>query len=66
MESVESGSQPASSLERPTNLLAELVGTCIALLTLILPLLVIAYYSNSAANNRTLAPSAYSLQQPNH
>jgi len=42
-------SDPATSPERPTQRLADIVGTMIALVTLTLPLFVIAHYSSNSA-----------------
>lgn len=44
---MQSGSHSSRSLERQTNRLAEFLGILIALLTLTLPLFVIAYYSSN-------------------
>lgn len=57
---MESGGQSGRSLERSTSRLADFVGIVIALLTLTLPLAVIAYYSSSAEP----LPPANQLLQP--
>lgn len=44
---MQSGSHSSRSLGRQTNRLAEFLGILIALLTLTLPLFVIAYYSSN-------------------
>lgn len=51
---MESGSEPANLPSKPHHRLADLVGTAIALLTLTLPLLAIAYYSSD--NLEPLSP----------
>ncbi len=51
---MESSSQPGSPLKPQSYRLADVVGTLIAILTLVLPTLVISYYSNSSS----AAPSA--------
>jgi hypothetical protein len=43
---MQSGSQSDSSPDRPTNHFPEIIGVFIALLTLMLPLTVIAHYSS--------------------
>lgn len=55
---MESDSQPASLPERSTHRLAEFVGTVIALLTLILPLLAITHYSPSQLQTPPGSPYA--------
>ena len=59
---MESGSQPASTTGRSTHRFAELVGVAIALLTLTVPLAVIAYYSGGAESTQ---PVTGVLAQPN-
>ncbi|MGI0488655.1 hypothetical protein ACN4EK_24860 [Pantanalinema rosaneae CENA516] len=49
---MESGSPSASSSDRSSSRFATLFGTLIAVLTLTLPLMVIAYYSNSQASSQ--------------
>lgn len=48
---MESGSEPANLSSRPNLAIADLVGTAIALLTLTLPLLAIAYYSSGSTES---------------
>ncbi|XHX80537.1 MAG: hypothetical protein RBJ76_11585 [Stenomitos frigidus ULC029] len=59
---MESGSQPASTTERSTHRFAELVGVVIALLTLTVPLAVIAYYSGGVESSQ---PVSGRLSRPN-
>ena len=55
---MEPGSLPANPSERSTSRAADFIGTIIALLTLIVPLAVIAYYSSGLesppANQRAM------------
>jgi len=46
-----SNSQPANSADTYSQRLADIVGTAIALLTLILPVFVIAHYSSTDVQN---------------
>ncbi|MBG1268447.1 hypothetical protein [Nostoc sp. WHI] len=46
-----SNSQPANSADTYSQRLADIVGTAIALLTLILPVFVIAHYSSTNVQN---------------
>ncbi|MEB3886719.1 hypothetical protein [Lyngbya sp. CCY1209] len=57
---MESDSQPVSSPGSSTHRFADLVGTVIALVTLIFPLLAIARYSPSQVE--TLQPTSYSIR----
>lgn len=57
---MDSGSQPVNTPDRQTNKLVDFIGTLIALLTLTLPLTVIAHYSNRIEPS---PPTTYSLQQ---
>jgi len=59
---MESGSQPASTTGRSTHRFAELVGVVIALLTLTVPLAVIAHYSGGAQFSQ---PVSGVLSRPN-
>ena len=59
---MESGSQPASTTERSTHRFAELVGVVIALLTLTVPLVVIARYSGRVESSQ---PVTGVLSRPN-
>jgi hypothetical protein len=52
---MESGSQPASTTGRSPHRFAELVGITIALLTLTVPLAVIAYYSGGAESSQPVS-----------
>jgi len=52
-----SGSLSTSSLDRSANRLAEIVGVMIAVLTLTLPVTVIAYYSSSTEGLPSMQPS---------
>ena len=58
---MESGDPSASSADRPPQRLADFVGTAIALLTLTLPIWVIARYSPSSSIE-TLPLRSYPLQ----
>lgn len=55
---MESGSPSGSPSEENPHTIAQLVGTVIALLTLTMPLLVIARYS-SASNTSLFPPATY-------
>jgi hypothetical protein len=58
---MQSDSQPASNSDRPPpDGLVNLIGSAIALLTLLLPLLAIAYYSPSTVEN--LPPPSYNTE----
>lgn len=54
-------SQSATQEEKPVHRLADIIGTAIALLTLILPLWVIAQYSPK--NVQIVQPITYPLQE---
>lgn len=56
---MESDSQPSSPIQRPSNLFADVVGTCIALLTLTLPFVVIGHYSSDSSS---ITPPSYTIQ----
>ncbi|HEY9606638.1 MAG TPA: hypothetical protein V6C85_33825 [Allocoleopsis sp.] len=58
---MESSSPSANSSDPHPNKWAELMGTAIALLTLTLPLFVIAYYSSSSVD--VLQQTTYSVQR---
>ncbi len=60
---MDSSSQSANSSERYSHRLADIVGTAIALLTLTLPLFVIAHYSSSSLQSQ-VQPITYTLQNP--
>lgn len=49
---MDSNSQSASSAERYSHRLADVVGTAIAMLTLTLPMFVIAHYSSNNIDDR--------------
>ncbi|MGC8714423.1 MAG: hypothetical protein ACP5RH_18705 [Leptodesmis sp.] len=56
---MESSSQPGSPSSNPRpDRLADVVGTVIAILTLVLPTLVISYYSNSSSATPSAAYSS--------
>lgn len=57
---MDSGSDPANSADPPPHKLADFVGTLIAVLTLTLPLFIIAHYSSSKAE--VLQPAPYTLR----
>lgn len=54
-----SDSQSASTTDTYSHRLADIVGTAIALITLTLPVFVIAHYSTDVQNNRP--PRTYTL-----
>jgi hypothetical protein len=56
---MESGSPSANASDQPTHGLADIVGTLIALLTLTIPLFVIAHYSSKHAE--VLPQTSYQL-----
>lgn len=56
-----SSSKSANSPDRYSHRLADIVGTAIAMMTLTLPLLVIAHYSSS--NVQSVQPITYGLQR---
>lgn len=56
-----SNTQSANSAQTSTHRLAEIVGTVIGLLTLTLPLFVIAHYSSSSVQNDQ-QPITYSVK----
>ncbi|NJK27888.1 MAG: hypothetical protein HC925_04280 [Coleofasciculaceae cyanobacterium SM2_3_26] len=58
---MESSSPSGSSPEQPSHKLAEIAGTCIALLTLTLPLFAIAHYSADRFGDFQRSP--YSIQR---
>ena len=58
---MDSNSQPANSEEFPSQRLADVVGTAIAMLTLTLPMFVIGHYSSSSVQNNR-QPLTYNLQ----
>ena len=59
---MESGSHPTSPSGQPANTAANIIGTIIALLTLVLPLWVIACYTNSSPPTvQPLSPPAIEL-----
>ncbi|MBE9189691.1 hypothetical protein IQ230_04785 [Gloeocapsopsis crepidinum LEGE 06123] len=57
-----SSSQSASSVENPSHKLADIVGTAIALLTLTVPLVAIAQYSDKNLLTN-VQPISYPLQR---
>lgn len=58
---MDSTSQSANTEELPSQRLADVVGTAIAMLTLTLPMFVIGHYSSSSAQNNR-QPLTYNLQ----
>jgi|GEM_PF-587937 len=56
-----SNSQSANTEELPSQRLADVVGTAIAVLTLTLPMFVIGHYSSSSVQDNR-QPSTYNLQ----
>ncbi|WP_026098185.1 hypothetical protein [Kamptonema formosum] len=56
---MESGSPSANASDQPPHGLADIVGTLIALLTLTIPLFVIAHYSSG--NAEVVPPHTYQL-----
>ena len=58
---MDSNSQPANSEEFPSQRLADVVGTAIAMLTLTLPMFVIGHYSSSSVQSNR-QPLTYNLQ----
>jgi len=57
---MESGSPSANVPDRPANRFAAVLGTLVALVTLILPVVIIAYYS-SDSNSQTAPSPTYRL-----
>lgn len=60
MSSGMNSTQPLNRLDRPSSRLASFAGTLIALITLILPLWVIVYYSEDTRSSQS---PAYALIQ---
>ncbi len=60
---MDSSSTPSANPPRSTHRLADLLGTAIALLTLAMPLWVIAHYSPSSVST-VATPISYPLQSP--
>ncbi|MGB3535644.1 MAG: hypothetical protein WBA13_19275 [Microcoleaceae cyanobacterium] len=58
---MESDSKPPSSLNPPPSVFADFLGSAIAMLTLIIPLLVIVRYSATQAS--AYSPAPYTIQQ---
>jgi hypothetical protein len=58
---MDSTSQSANTEELPSQRLADVVGTAIAMLTLTLPMFVIGHYSSSSLQNNR-QPLTYNLQ----
>ncbi len=59
---MDSNSQSANTEELPSQRLADVVGTAIAMLTLTLPMFVIGHYSSSGVQNNR-QPLTYNLQK---
>lgn len=60
---MDSSSTPSANPPRSTHRLADILGTAIALLTLTMPLWVIAHYSSNTVNS-VVTPIVYPLQSP--
>jgi hypothetical protein len=60
---MDSSSTPSANPPRSTHRLADILGTAIALLTLTMPLWVIAHYSSNSIGS-FVTPIAYPLQSP--
>lgn len=60
---MDSSSTPSANPPRSTHRLADILGTAIALVTLTMPLWVIAHYSSNSVGN-AIPPIAYPLQSP--
>ena len=58
---MDSNSQSANTEELPSQRLADVVGTAIAMLTLTLPMFVIGHYSSSSVKDKR-QPLTYNLQ----
>ena len=59
---MDSNSQSANTEELPSQRLADVVGTAIAMLTLTLPMFVIGHYSSSSFQGNRL-PLTYNMQE---